>query len=224
MMESVCHCPACLSPTMLALCSAGQTSTTVHCHHGSRMECMQLPCVSDDRLSNPSVADGTKHLDRASNCLAMFWHAIFVLAGLLTVGVGAQPEPEQHNPLEAFQNSQWSSDLSYSAYNISLKVSSTSLPAEGGWVDVTWDNVPYPGSDDLIALYIPADADPRKTTFAKYQWAIASPEHLPHGKGRLRSAQLVCLTHMHVVRITHREQPGPEGMMKILRMRQLRAQ
>ena len=93
---------------------------------------------------------------------------------------------ELHNPLETFQTGGWSSEMDASAYNISLEVSKTHLSAKGGWLDVTWSNVPYPGSDDLVALYVPADAQPQETGFAKYQWAIASPDHLLHGKGSLR--------------------------------------
>ncbi|KAK9852839.1 hypothetical protein WJX84_003627 [Apatococcus fuscideae] len=109
-----------------------------------------------------------------------------LLAGLGAVSSRAEPLPEQHNPLEAFKNSVWEKNAGFSAYNISISVSRTQLPAEGGWVDVSWSNVPYPGSDDLIALYVPADANPRETSFAKYQWAIASQKHLAHGSGSLR--------------------------------------
>ena len=127
-----------------------------------------------------------RHLDLLGRALTMFILAVALVAGFLTKHVRTQPAPELHNPLEAFQLNQWGADLSSSPYNITLTVSPTRLPAEGGWVDVSWENVPYPGSDDLVALYVPADAAPRETLFAKYQWAIASPEHLSHGKGTLR--------------------------------------
>ena len=108
---------------------------------------------------------------------------------LLALGLfsaSAEIPPEQHNPLEYFQNSVRRTNVQVNPHNISFTVNQTQLPAEGGWVEVTWSNVPYPGSDDLIALYVPADANPRETSFAKYQWAIASQDHLAHGTGSLR--------------------------------------
>lgn len=117
----------------------------------------------------------------------MFVKKALLLPGLLlVVGYDCFAHMVEHNPLEAFQKSQWLNHVDYSPYNISLDVSRSRLPAEGGWVEVTWSNVPYPGSDDLLALFVPAEANPRETSFAKYQWAIASPDHLPHGKGTLR--------------------------------------
>ena len=120
------------------------------------------------------------------------WLLILQFAGLAWSSARAEPLPEHHNPLEAFQNAVWEnkSENVVSAYNISFTVNQTHLPSEGGWVEVTWSNVPYPGSDDLVALFVPADANPRETSFAKYQWAIASQDHLVHGSGSLRWACL----------------------------------
>ena len=58
----------------------------------------------------------------------------------------------------------------------------------GGAVTVSWSGVLFPRPDDLVALYVPADADPRLRVPVQYvnATAAASGTHLQSGEGSVK--------------------------------------
>ena len=59
---------------------------------------------------------------------------------------------------------------------------------DGGAVTVSWSGVLFPRPDDLVALYVPADADPRLRVPVQYvnATAAASGTHLQSGEGSVK--------------------------------------
>lgn len=49
--------------------------------------------------------------------------------------------------------------------------------------NVSWSGVLYPDESDLVALYVPASADPRGTVPVQYTQAASSPQYLTSGAG-----------------------------------------
>jgi hypothetical protein len=92
---------------------------------------------------------------------------------------------EVHNPLELFLvgNARVEEGAA-----VRVWTNATELTRSGTWVDVFWSNVSGPRLDDLVALYVPADADPRKTAPVKFTYAFRSPTHRRIGAGHLRWA------------------------------------
>eukprot|EP00884_Botryococcus_braunii_P013968 jgi/Botrbrau1/22572/Bobra.176_1s0005.1 len=69
---------------------------------------------------------------------------------------------------------------------LKFEVSSNELSRSGEWLEVFWSGLHNPQRDDLVALYIPADADPKLTAPAKYKWLSKADTHLSSGNGTLR--------------------------------------
>eukprot|EP00955_Chlamydomonas_euryale_P040324 351652-Chlamydomonas_euryale.AAC.2 len=68
---------------------------------------------------------------------------------------------------------------------VRLSANASAFRGDGAVVNVTWDGVLYPTRDDIVALYVPAHADPSQVVpvqFAKCADA-ASGEHMQHGRG-----------------------------------------
>ena len=107
---------------------------------------------------------------------------------------GANCKNEVHNPLELFAvhnlvvASEPPLEGSSRPAGPKLWTNITHYSKSGTWVEVWWSNVLTPRLDDLVALYVPADADPRKTAPVKFQYAFRSPTHRTLGAGHLRQA------------------------------------
>lgn len=82
------------------------------------------------------------------------------LAALCHAEDAAQGRPDLHNPLELFQVA--NVQLALENSSVRLHVNATALERSGTWFEVVWTGVQSPRLDDLVALYAPADADPRK--------------------------------------------------------------
>lgn len=97
---------------------------------------------------------------------------------------------ETHNPLQ-----QWAAEAASEAHSpangISLQINTTVLKSSGDWVEVKWSGVPYPSYDDLIAVYVPANASITATAPAKFKFvARADPGHMQEGAGSTRFRML----------------------------------
>ena len=96
---------------------------------------------------------------------------------------GARKPAELHNPLELFrvENVELAAQPGARVWSASPE-----LAASGQWLEVFWSGVHGPKPDDLVALYVPADADPTKVAPVKFQRCARSATHSSVGAGRLR--------------------------------------
>lgn len=69
--------------------------------------------------------------------------------------------------------------------NVALRLSTSTLSRSGETAAVYWSGVSSPRFDDLLAVYVPWDADPNATAPVKYTAASRSPTHLKLGAGSL---------------------------------------
>lgn len=67
---------------------------------------------------------------------------------------------------------------------LSTNCSTMTTPGVPLYCNVSWAGVLYPAKDDLVALYVPANADPRATVPVQMAHAAAAgPDHMPLGQG-----------------------------------------
>mmetsp|Transcript_1844 Transcript_1844/g.5402 ORF Transcript_1844/g.5402 Transcript_1844/m.5402 type:complete len:625 (-) Transcript_1844:225-2099(-) len=107
------------------------------------------------------------------------------LSGSAAVGGGSHAQM-QHNPLELYR----AKNVPYYSFgddaSVTLTVNETTLTHSGQWVEVCWKDLPFPSTDDYVALIVPSNALLNETAPAKYQWAARSDRHLTHGHGCLK--------------------------------------
>lgn len=88
-----------------------------------------------------------------------------------------------HNPLQLFKVE---AARSVPDNGVSIAVNSTELHVSGEWFEVSWSGVPNPSYDDMIVLYVPADANPSHTAPAKFKMAARTTTHMATGGGAAR--------------------------------------
>lgn len=126
----------------------------------------------------------------------------------------SQPAQVPHNPLDLWrvENVQLAAQP-----GAKLWTSAAELHASGEWLEVFWSGVVRPRPDDLIALYVPATADPRKAAPVKFQWADRAATHRSVGAGTLRcgmgsSAAECCFDRAACTAFDEREPPHPPAI------------
>jgi hypothetical protein len=68
--------------------------------------------------------------------------------------------------------------------HLSTNCSSMKNPGVPLYCNVSWSGVLYPAEDDLVALYVPANADPTASVPVQMAHAAAAtPEHMALGRG-----------------------------------------
>lgn len=108
-----------------------------------------------------------------------------VRAGSSAGGDGHGHGFELHNPMEFYRAANVRFDMGWPT-RANLTVNTTMLQHSGQWVEVCWENVGFPATDDYVALIVPAHAALTETAPAKYQWAALSDTHLQEGRGCLK--------------------------------------
>ena len=114
----------------------------------------------------------------------MSWRLLLAILALsLFEVIHAAPQHHHANALEQLGAARVKLDD-----RVRLSVDATRLERSGDWVTVSWSAVPAPTYTDLLAVFVPADADPRLVAPVKFTAASRSPTHMSAGAGSLRCA------------------------------------
>lgn len=109
-----------------------------------------------------------------------------LLAGLPSAAAAGAGEPEFHNHLERFNAAAFDLGRHHHDPEVRLSYNISELSHGGQWVEVAFEGVADPSTDDVVALFVPADAYRDGAAPVKYANASEAPGYLEIGAGRLR--------------------------------------
>lgn len=119
----------------------------------------------------------------------MSWNLVYVVV-LMTMLAASDGHGPYTHPLTQFANvmhtisSSWSKSPPLPPMRLTSNCSSMKAPGVPLYCNVSWSGVMFPAEDDLVALYVPASADPTTTVPVQIAHAAASgPDHMTSGQG-----------------------------------------